>query len=36
MHIMTNISRSEWNQPMKFGQLIEHDMGNIFIEKFYS
>ena len=31
--ILTNISRSEGNQPIKFGQLIEDNMKNIFIEK---
>ena len=31
--ILTNISRSKGNQTMKFGQLIECNMGNIFIKK---
>ena len=30
---MTNISRSKGNQAMKFGQLIEYNMKNIFLEK---
>ena len=30
-----NISRSKSNQTMRFGQLIEYNMGNIFIEKSY-
>ena len=33
---MTHISRSESNQTMKFGQLIECNMRNIFLEKSYS
>ena len=34
-YILPNISRSKSNQTMKFGQLIEHKMKNIFIEKSY-
>ena len=30
------MSRSKDNQKMKFGQLIEHIMGNIFLEKSYT
>ena len=30
------MSRSEDNQTMKFGQLIECNMGNIFLEKSYT
>ena len=30
-HIFTNISRSKGNQAMKFGQLIEHNIRNIFL-----
>ena len=30
---MTNISRSKGNQAMKFGQLIEYNLENIFLEK---
>ena len=33
IHILTNISRSKGNQTMKFGQLIECNMKNIFLEK---
>ena len=33
IHILPNISRSQVNQRMKFGQLIEYNMRNIFIEK---
>ena len=35
-HILPNISRSKSNQAMKFGQLIEHNMRNIFVEKSYT
>ena len=31
--ILTNISSSKGNQVMKFGQLIEYNMGNILLEK---
>ena len=33
---MPNISRSKNNQTMKFGQLIEYNMGNISVEKSYA
>ena len=33
IHILRNISRSEGNQTMKFVQLIEYDIRNIFLEK---
>ena len=36
IHILTNISRSKGNQVMKFHQLIEYNMRNIFIEKSYT
>ena len=36
MHILPNISRSKGNQAMKFGQLIEYNMANIFLEKSYT
>ena len=36
IHILPNISRSKGNQTMKFGQLIEHNMRNIFLEKSYT
>ena len=32
---MPNISRSKWSQTMKFGQLIEYNMRNIFLKKSY-
>ena len=32
-HILPNISSSKGNQTMKFGQLIEYNMRNIFLEK---
>ena len=35
-HILPNISRSKVNQAMKFGQLIEYNMRNIFVEKLYT
>ena len=36
IHILSNISKSKGNQTMKFGQLIEYNMGNIFVEKSYT
>ena len=33
IHIMPNISRNKGNQTMKFTQLIEYNMRNIFLEK---
>ena len=36
IHILPNISRSKGNQAMKFGQLIEYNMRNIFVEKSYA
>ena len=36
IHILPNISRSKGHQTMKFGQLIEHNMRNIFLEKSYT
>ena len=36
MHILPNISRSKGNQTIKFGQLIEYKLGNIFVEKSYT
>ena len=32
-HILTNTSRSKGSQAVKFDQLIEYNMRNIFIEK---
>ena len=31
IHILPNISQSKSNQRMKFGQLIEYNMRNIFL-----
>ena len=36
IHIIPNISRRKRNQIMKFGQLIEYNMRNIFDEKSYA
>ena len=36
IHILPNISRRKGNQTMKFGQLIEYKVGNIFLEKSYA
>ena len=33
--ILSNISQSKGNQTMKFGQLIEHNKRNIFLQKLY-
>ena len=33
MHILPDISRSTENKTMKFGQLIEYNMRNIFLQK---
>ena len=33
IHIFPNISRSKGNNKVKFGQLIEYNMRNIFLEK---
>ena len=35
IHILSNISRNKSNQTMKFGQLLEYNMRNIFLEKSY-
>ena len=32
LHILPNISRSEIKQTIKFGQLIEHNQRNIFLQ----
>ena len=34
--ILANISKSKGNKTMKFGQLIEYNMRNIFVEKSYT
>ena len=36
IHILPYISRSKGNQAMTFGQLIECNMKNIFLEKWYT
>ena len=36
IHVLPNISRSQCNQTMKSGQLIECNMRNIFLEKSYT
>ena len=33
IHALSNISRRKNNQVMKFGQSIEYNVGNIFLEK---
>ena len=35
-HILPNISRSKGNWAMKFDQLIEYNMRNIFLKKSYT
>ena len=35
INILSNISKSKVNQTMKFGQLIEYNMSNIFFKKSY-
>ena len=36
IHILPNISRSKGNQTIKFGQLLEYSMRNIFLRKSYT
>ena len=36
IYILHNIWRSKDNQTMKFGQLIEYKMRNVFLEKSYT
>ena len=36
MHILPNIPRSKGSQTVKFGQLIECNMGNKFLGKSYT
>ena len=36
IHILPNISRSKGNQTIKFDQLTENNMTNIFVEKSYT
>ena len=35
MHMLPSISRTKCNQAVKFGQLIEHNMRNVFLERSY-
>ena len=35
IHIIPNVSQSKYNQAMKFGQLIEYNNRNIFLQKLY-
>ena len=35
LHILSNISGSKGSQKIKFGQLIEYNMSNIFLEMSY-
>ena len=36
IHILPNISRIKGNQAMKFSQLLESNMRNIFLQKSYT
>ena len=36
MYVLPSISRSQGNHTTKFGQLIEHNIRNIFLEKSYT
>ena len=36
IHILPNISKRKGNQRMNFGQLIEYNMRNIFLQKPYT
>ena len=36
IHVLSNISGSKGNRTMRFGQLIEYNMRNIFLEKSYT
>ena len=36
IYILPNISKSKGNQTMKFGQVIECNMKNLFLEKSYT
>ena len=35
IHILPHISQSKGNQTMQFGQLVEHNKRNIFLQKLY-
>ena len=34
IHILSNISQNKGDQKMKFGQLIEYNMRNIFLKSY--
>ena len=36
IHMLLNIARSKGNQSIKFGQLIQYNLRNIFHEKLYT
>ena len=36
IHMLSNISRSKGNRTLRFGQLIEYNMRNIFKEESYT
>ena len=36
IHALPNISKSKGNQTIQFGQLIEHNMRNIILQKSYT
>ena len=36
IHILPNISRSRGNKTIKFGQVIEYNPRNIFLEKLFT
>ena len=36
MHILPDIARRKGNQTVKFSQVIEYNMRNIFLEKSYT
>ena len=36
IHILPNVSINKGNQTMKFGQLIEYRMRNLFVEKSFT
>ena len=36
IHVLPNISKSKDNQTMEFGQLIDYNMRDIFLQKSYT
>ena len=36
IHVLPNISRGKGNQKIKFGQLIEYIIRNVFLKKYYT